>query len=318
MNFWWREEPPLWSLPLAPLSSLYKIATRVDRARAQPLRPEVPVISIGNLTVGGAGKTPVALWLAQRLIARGKKPAVLSRGYGRSSKEPLRVTAQTDVHLAGDEPLLLARHGIDVWVAPRRSEIAPLAISKGADVLLLDDGLQHHSLARDLDIIVADASNPLGNGALLPRGPLRELPGALSRVKRGLLWLTRCDLTRSPRTASLLPAFPRVESQFEAPSSELRGQRVFLFAGIARPQSFETLARSLGTEIAGTRWFPDHHWFSPSELAELRKAAGDAELLTTEKDLVRIARPEGIWALRVELRVQSPGPIEKLLDEVAP
>src|SRR5207245_1643534 len=120
------------------------------------------------------------------LAARGHKPAVLSRGYGRRSREPLEVGPEAIVEAAGDEPLLLARRGCKVFVGPRRSALAQLAIQRGADVLLLDDGLQHYGLARDLDIIVADASNPFGNGRLLPAGPLREPVAALRRVRHGL------------------------------------------------------------------------------------------------------------------------------------
>jgi tetraacyldisaccharide 4'-kinase len=318
VRFWWAAKPPLWTLPLAPVSLLYGAGAGLVRARARPLRLSVPVISIGNLTVGGAGKTPVTLWLSQRLVARGRKPAVLSRGYGRTSQEPLRVTPQTDARLCGDEPLLLARHGLDVWVAARRSSIAPQAIAAGADVLLLDDGLQHHALARDLDVVVADASNPLGNGALLPRGPLREGVSSLRRVRRGLLWLTRCDLPRSPRTAQLASlGLPLVESRYAA-TRDLRGRRVFLFAGIARPDSFEVLARELGADVVGARWFRDHHWYSDADLTSLRAQAAGAELLTTEKDLVRIAQPEGISALPIELQVSAgEAAIDRLLAEVA-
>jgi tetraacyldisaccharide 4'-kinase len=182
---------------------------------------------------------------------------------------------------------------------------------------LLDDGLQHHALARDLDIIVADASNPLGNGALLPRGPLRELPSALSRVRRGLLWLTRADLPRHPLAASLR-GFPLVESLYQ-PRAELRGQRVFLFAGIARPLGFEASARALGAIVTGTRWFRDHHWYSPKDLSDLRREASGSLLLTTEKDLVRIAGPAGISALPIELQVTSgEAALDAALAEVAP
>jgi tetraacyldisaccharide 4'-kinase len=317
VKWWWQDRPPPWTLPLAPLSLLYGAGSRLHRALARPVRASVPVISIGNLTVGGAGKTPVTLFLAQRLSFGHRKPAILSRGYGRTSREPLRVTSKTPVRLCGDEPLLLARQGLDVWVGPSRALLAALAVKAGADVLLLDDGLQHHALARDLDVIVADASNPLGNGALLPRGPLRELPGALSRVRRGLLWLTRADLPRHPLAASLR-GFPLVTSLYQ-PRAELHGQRVFLFAGIARPSSFEASARALGAVVTGTRWFRDHHWYSPEDLSALRREASGSLLLTTEKDLVRIAEPVGISALPIELQVTSgEAALDAALAEVAP
>jgi tetraacyldisaccharide 4'-kinase len=299
VNFWWQPDPPAWSAPLLALSAVYRAGTALHRRVVRPVKLEVPVISVGNLTVGGAGKTPVTLELAQRLSASGRRPAVLSRGYGRRSREPLEVFPETPAEIAGDEPVLLARRGCTVFVGPRRAELARSAMRRGADVLLLDDGLQHHALARDLDVIVADASNPFGNGRLLPAGPLREPASALRRVRRGLVWLTRCDQPRDARTAAL-GGFPSVESAYSA-QAELRGKRVFLFAGIARPERFAQTVRALGAEIAGTRWFPDHHFFSPRELLEVRTAG--ALPVTTEKDLARIPRPEGIVAVRLAMRV---------------
>jgi tetraacyldisaccharide 4'-kinase len=301
VSFWWLEKPPLWSAVLSPLELAYRAGAAVHRATVRRRQARVPVISVGNLTVGGAGKTPVALAVAQRLVARGRRPAVLSRGYGRRGRSPMLVSADSSVIDAGDEPLLLARRGLSVFVGPRRALLAELAVQRGADVLVLDDGLQHHALARDLDIVVADASNPFGNGRLLPRGPLRELPIALRRVRRGLLWLTRCDLPRDPRTASL-PDWPTVESAYAA-DADLRGRRVFLFAGIARPASFESTVRGLGADVAGARWFRDHHRYSAHDLAGLRREAGEATLVTTEKDFVRIDQPQGIVPVPVEVRI---------------
>ena len=304
MNFWWRDRPPAWSLALAPLSAAYRAGAFLHRSLARPVKPgPAPIISVGNLTVGGAGKTPAVMVIEARLRARGRRPAVLSRGYGRRTRQPMQVLPQTPVQQCGDEPLLLARRGLTVFVGPSRAQLVPLALERGADVLLLDDGLQHHQLARDLDVIVADASNPFGNGSFLPRGPLREGTQALRRASNALLWLTRCDLPRHPRTAELCAfGLPAVESAYES-GAELRGRRVFLFAGIARPASFEASVRKLGAEIGGVHWFSDHHFFSARELAGLRREAQGALLVTTEKDLVRIERPDGIVALSATLRI---------------
>jgi tetraacyldisaccharide 4'-kinase len=311
VNFWWRAEPPLWSAALWPLEWAYRAGTALHRISARPARARVPVISVGNLTVGGAGKTPVTLALAQRLMARGHRPVVLSRGYGRRSREPLLVAPGMTAEACGDEPLLLARRGVRVMVGPDRALLAERAAD--ADVLILDDGLQHRALARDLDIVVADASNAFGNGRVLPRGPLREPLRSLRRLQRGLVWLTRCDLPRDPRVAEL-NRFPLVESAFEA-RADLRGKRVFLFAGIARPTSFESTVRALGAEIAGTRWFPDHHFFSPREMSELRKAGN--LLVTTEKDFVRLRDTAGIIPVPVELRIsRGEEVLEKALEQV--
>jgi tetraacyldisaccharide 4'-kinase len=210
--------------------------------------------------------------------------------------------------------------GALVLVGPRRASLAARAASQGAEVLVLDDGLQHLSLARDLDVVVMDASNPLGNGKRLPRGPLRERPaGAFRRVgTRGLLWLTRCDLPRDRRTNALVAAAREaglrgpVESAYAA-TAPIGKEAAYLFAGIARPASFEALVRSAGAGVAGSRWFPDHHRYSKSDLQSLRRTAaahGATRLLTTEKDLVRIAAsdrdaPPPIAAVPVDLRILS-------------
>jgi tetraacyldisaccharide 4'-kinase len=275
------------------------------------------VISVGNLVVGGAGKTPVAIEIARRLVARGRRPAVLSRGYRRSGKGDLAVNEAMPSERCGDEPLLIKRRvpRALVLVGARRARLAAEAARLGADALVLDDGLQHVALARNLDVVVVDASNPLGNGRVLPRGPLREPPEALRRVgARGLLWLTRCDLPRDPRTSELVARARAaglsgpVESAFTA-RDDLRGRSVFLFAGIARPAAFEALVAQKGANVAGVRWFRDHHRYSPQDLEELRRAAAGADaLLTTEKDLVRIdperrKGPPPIEALAVDLSI---------------
>jgi tetraacyldisaccharide 4'-kinase len=227
----------------------------------------------------------------------------------------LHVAPDTPARDAGDEPLLLARRGAQVWVGPTRALVAELAVGAGADVLLLDDGLQHHALERDLDVIVADATNPLGNGAVLPQGPLRELPSALRRVRRGLLWLTHCDRPRHPRVAELA-SFPAIESAYVA-RGDLRGQRVFVFAGIARPDGFLRTVLDLGATVVGTRWFGDHHFFTQAELRDLRRQ--DGLLVTTEKDLVRIPPryAEGIVAVPIDLHVvRGEDHLDRALHEV--
>jgi tetraacyldisaccharide 4'-kinase len=324
VRFLWRTDEPFWmEAALAPLSAASWVwAAASSLRRPRPFRASVPTLSVGNVVAGGAGKTPVAMEIARRLLARGRRTAVLSRGYGRSGKSDLTVDEATPWDQSGDEPALIrARLATAlVLVGNRRAAIARRAVEMGADALVLDDGLQHLSLARDLDVIAMDASNPLGNGRLIPRGPLREMPAsAFARAgSGGLLWLTRCDLPRDPRTSALIDlardaglAGP-VESAF-ATRAQLGGRNAFLFAGVARPESFEALVRSSGALIAGTRWFGDHHRYGKGDLQQLRIAAaarGAAALLTTEKDLVRIALadragPPPIEAVPVDLRILS-------------
>lgn len=342
---WWREHSfPGRGALLLPLSA----AEWVFRAAAglrgslyaggvlRAARAGVPVISIGNLAVGGAGKTPAAIAVASRLLARGRRVAVLSRGYGAVRSDPRVVSDGKKVLLSaedgGDEGVLVARRlpGVAVLCGPRRTELARLARGAlGADVLLLDDGFQHRALARDLDVVVLDAGNPFGNGHLLPRGPNREPPKALRRA--GLVWLSRVE-GATPEGLETLRALAReatghdpVESRHQpldvldgrlASSyglEALRGRRVRLLVGIARPGAFRRTVEALGAVVTGERRFRDHHRFREEELREVlgpadRNGSRDGEwVLTTEKDAVRLgmeaAGHPDLRVLRIEAQV---------------
>ena len=322
-RLWWRRSAALdeaWLWPLSLLSLGWRAGSALGRLAARPERAGVPVISVGNLAVGGAGKTPVALLLCDLLRARGRRPALLSRGHGGSASNQVTWVcrgqgALVSAAIAGDEPALAARRSpwLPVLVGPRRAALAGAAVEAGANVLVLDDGLQHRGLARDLDVVVADARNPLGNGRLLPRGPLREGHEALARIgRRGLLWLTGAGVAGAagvgaaelvPETAALRARAAEaglqgpVESEFVLRGGGgLRGARVVLLAGIARPERFEASVRALGAEIRGARWFADHHVFTVGELDSTLALAlrEGARVVTTEKDLVRL--PAGFAA----------------------
>jgi tetraacyldisaccharide 4'-kinase len=326
--------------PLAPLSWAFGGVGAVRRflyrtGLLPSARAPIPVISVGNLAVGGAGKTPVTLHLAALLVSRGHRPAILSRGYGGSGRGP-RIVSRGDgrgpvlsAAEAGDEPVLLARRLPDVAVlaGPSRAELASLAARElGRDVALLDDGFQHLALSRDLDLVVLDGGSPFGNGRLLPRGPLREGPKALARAH--LAWITKVDegdpavveaaaarareaTGREPvrsryRVAGLLAAgLDRIH-----PAGSLAGCRVGLLAGLARPDSFRRTVLAAGAEVAFAALFPDHHRFTAAEVeaALARLAPEGADLLVlTEKDAVRL--PPGVLAdgrlavLRVDTEV---------------
>ena len=334
-RIWWSPSPGLADrVLLAPLSVAEVVfrlgvalrGTLYDRGVLPAVRAKVPVISVGNLSVGGAGKTPAVLALAERLLAAGRRPAVLSRGYGSEGAGPRVVSDGQSLLLpasqGGDEPVLLAHRlpRVPVVCGPDRAALARIAVDDlGADVLVLDDGFQHRHLRRDLDIVVLDASNPFGNGHCLPRGPNREPPGALSRA--GLLWLTHADGAPEGRLAELRAAARRftgrdpVESR-HAPREllgatlersygldSLSGARVALLTGVARPENVRRTVESLGASVIVCRHYPDHHPFTESELAEVLGAAaraGASPLVTTEKDAVRL--PRG-WRSEPRLRV---------------
>jgi tetraacyldisaccharide 4'-kinase len=335
-RLWWSrparpwDEAWLWPLSLASLA--WRAGAGLDRACARPFRAPVPVISVGNLAVGGTGKTPVALLLCERLRALGRRPALLSGGYGgRAGAGPLWVSRGEglvcEARDCGDEAALAARSSpwLLVLAGSDRVASARAAVEAGADLLLLDDGLQHHRLARDLDVVVVDARSPLGNGRLLPRGPLREGTGAFGRLGgRGLLWLTgaaadrgvpaSCEASLEPLLAAARAArlAGPVESRFvlRAPAW-LRGARVHLLAGIARPERFEESVRAAGAEVAGRSLFADHHAFTVEELrrAALQARDAGARLVTTSKDAQRL--PEGfeVEVLPGEAAVVSGEPV---------
>jgi tetraacyldisaccharide 4'-kinase len=256
-------------------------------------RPDVPVLCVGNFTVGGSGKTPTAIAVAKLLAEAGHRPFFLSRGYGGALAGPVRVDAQ-GAAAVGDEPLLLARTAPTI-VARDRPAGARAAIAAGADVIVMDDGWQNPSLAKDLTIAVLDGRRGLGNGRVFPAGPLRAPletqldhadallvigPPGLAAVPA----ITAAERRRLPRFAGDLAPDP-------ATLARLAGARALAFAGIADPTKFFATVETCGIAVAARRGFPDHHRFAPDEIARLM-AEADAQrltLVTTEKDLARLA-----------------------------
>jgi tetraacyldisaccharide 4'-kinase len=309
-EFWAR--PGLVSDLLAPLGWAYGAASAARRAMTQATRVAVPTICVGNLTAGGAGKTPVVLSLAALLHAHGRRPHILSRGYGGSLQGPLRVdAARHSAREVGDEPLLLAA-AAPTWIGADRIASARAAMEAGADLLLLDDGFQNPALAYDIALVVIDAAYGTGNGRVIPAGPLREpVAAALKRASAIVLIgakATTLDLRGLPVLAAQLAPVAR-EAFTDA--------RVFAFAGIGRPAKFFATLRELGADLAWTRDFPDHHPYSAGELDTLAAAAHakNAALVTTEKDWVRLPATwrERIRALKVELRWDDTAALERVL-----
>jgi len=308
---------------LAARGVLYR--TRIIRARALAC----PVIAIGNLTVGGTGKTP-AVELAVRALAElGHRPAVVSRGYGRRSRGVHVVADVASIRLepdeAGDEPFLLARRlpGVPVVVGADRWSAGRAAVETcGATALVLDDGFQQRTLATTLDVVMARARRPWGNGRLLPAGPLREPLGALARAHAiiatdvdGLDDAPDVDAAArayAPGTPVLLARLHAVDCwdarrMDSIPLSRLSGAKVIAFAGIASPAGFAATLRSLAVD-AELVPFPDHHWYSPDDLRTLQARAARADaLVTTEKDWVRLRGRLGagppVYVVSVALRL---------------
>jgi len=290
----------------------------------------IPVISIGNITLGGTGKTPAAVNVSGILLKHGRKPVVLSRGYGRSDRSAVLVVSDgiskvIDPVSGGDEPVLIAgRHPrVPVVVGADRYRSGTVAIERfHPDIAILDDGFQHIRLKRDLNVVLIDAVDPFGSGRLFPAGILREPLSALRRAD--IVLITRAD--RAENIVQLRETIggytdarifsarhtPRdlidVATGETRPLDFLAGKPVFAFAGIARPDSFISLLRTLGAVVSGSAVFPDHYSYTQADLTGLVRQAGqrnEALLATTEKDGVRLANmaPKGVWAVRIDLDV---------------
>ena len=328
-----------WLFPFFLVSVLYSCIIRVRNLfyhagvfKIRKLRCKV--ISVGNITVGGTGKTPMVIMLANLLKEKGYKPAVLSRGYRGKKKAPVNIVSNGEKVLmtpaeAGDEPVLIAKSASDIPVitGKNRCQTGTFAIEHfGADVLILDDAFQHRSLFRDIDIVLLDKTRPFGNGFVIPRGELREPEDALGRadiiVKTG----------DGRRETEIRDQESGVRSQmsgthiFEAyrkpvallrggagdvfPLDYLRGKKIFAFAGIARPDSFKKTIESVGGEVAASLSFPDHHAYTQEDLIKIKKAASQSSahiILTTEKDGIKLIDfPDclrDIYLLKIEMKI---------------
>jgi tetraacyldisaccharide 4'-kinase len=299
---------------LSPLGHLYGYSVRLNEARANPARPKARVVCIGNLTAGGTGKTPLAIALAKRLQARGAMIVFLSRGYGGKMKDAVEVTAAHRAEDVGDEPLLL-RTVAPTVVSRNRESGARMCDALGADVIVMDDGHQNFQIAKDLSIVVVGGGG-FGNGKLIPAGPLRE------PVARGLARADAVILSGDFREPLSFTG-PVLRSRIVPEDGEaLLGVRVFAFAGIGEPDRFFDTLKALGSNVVGSRAFPDHHPFTDQEIAAFHLAASEngARLITTEKDFVRLSETqrEGIAPLRIRAVFDDEDALEALLDRVYP
>jgi tetraacyldisaccharide 4'-kinase len=315
-DFWHGDR--LASRLLAPASALYAWAVARRLAKGDGYRAAVPVICVGNIVAGGAGKTPVCIALAQRLAARGRKPHMLTRGYGGTEVGPRAVDLlRHDAARMGDEALLLAEHA-PTWVARMRPDGAVAAVAMGADILVMDDGYQNPSMVKDLSLVVVDGGYGFGNGRVIPAGPCREAVAA-GLARADAVVLMGEDKTDASRRFGDLPVLKaRLAPGPEA--GALRGRKVLAFAGIGRPAKFFDTLRDIGAELVEACPFPDHHPYTRADIAALAAQAetAGAVLVTTAKDAVRVPtdmRPL-LTILTVALEWDKPEALDALLDRV--
>ncbi len=311
----WNESGLLPGL-LAPMAALYSLGSALRQAAVRPQRASVPVVCVGNAVAGGAGKTPVALSVAALLRRKGRKPGFLSRGYGGRLKGPVAVEPDRHrAHEVGDEALLLARVAPTV-VAADRPAGAALATTLGADVIVMDDGLQNPSLEKDLSLLVVDGGFGFGNGRVMPAGPLREPPHrSLGRADAVVI----VGSDRSGVRQALPADLPVLEARLAPIADEpLSHRRVLAFAGIGRPEKFFETLRAMQCTLVATRSFPDHHRYHVDEIMDLVETAArkQAVPITTEKDHVRLpdAAKAMVSVLKVTTEWRDGATLEALID----
>ena len=305
---WYRAESP--PALLQPLSRLFGriAAARARRLRAAASPLPVPVVVVGNISVGGTGKTPFVIWLVDQLKRDGWRPGVVSRGYGgKAPHYPLPVTVETDPSQCGDEPLLMARRlGVPMMVDPDRRRAAQALLEAHAvDLIVADDGLQHYRLSRNFEICVVDGRRGLGNGWLLPAGPLREPPSRLDSVDlvvvNGEGWISPAPTASLTMRLALDDAWPLAGGP-PMPLFRWRGKTVHAVAGIGHPQRFFDALTAEGIDVI-PHPFPDHHCFCTTDLA----FDDDLAVLMTEKDAVKCLAfaPATCWAVPARAQIDA-------------
>ncbi len=299
-------------------SSLYEKALRKDQTRRLRKRVKLaaPVISIGNISVGGTGKSPLTIWICEFLLKIGRHPAVLSRGYARRGGSPGPVPSLDNPAelsgLFGDEPVMISEYlpSVPVWVGGNRAASGMAALARGGvDVLVLDDGFQHLGLYRDLDIVLLDCRSPFGNGFVLPAGPLREPPSNLKRADALVITHAGKDgdaALLGDKIRGLFPGIPvfacrhtlrgigltKGEPLF--PLSSLLDRKAVIFSGIARPEGFFSDLGKAGLRICDSLSFPNHHRYAMGDFSKIFGSAsrhGAKVIITTAKDAIRIPLP---------------------------
>jgi tetraacyldisaccharide 4'-kinase len=316
----WKDKHNLYGVLLSPFSALYQFVTSQRERFTSSIKVNVPVICVGNIVLGGAGKTPVAIMIASALQEQGLNVHILSRGYGGKLKGPLLVdpfhhTAQK----VGDEPLLLAKIA-PTWVSKNKIEGAQAAIKAGAEIILLDDGLQNPTLYKDFSILIVNGEYGLGNERIFPAGPLRETAQSAFRKANIIIMMGKDRQFLEKKWRGNCPIFHGDLSPNMSDIQALKNKAIYAFAGIGHPEKFFTMLRNYGLHIIAEKAFPDHYPFKHKDLKELRTQANQfkAQLVTTEKDFLRLPQEEhqDIKIIRVHAVAREKNLILNLIHKV--
>lgn len=320
--FWYRDKenrPKIWEHLLSPLSHIYKACDKKNREKQIPLKVDVPVMCVGNLTAGGSGKTPTAIALANMLVEKNivKNPYFVTRGYGGSNKKTRRITVHDTPSETGDEPILLVKHCKTI-VSVNRYDGAQMAAAEGADLVILDDGFQNNSLHKDISILVIDGKRGFGNRKILPAGPLREAPNAGFKKADIVIIIGDDQHKISQDIPEKSPVFfanvePRTDQERK------QKNKYIAFAGLGIPEKFKDTLIENNYSLIDFIPFPDHYKYKEKELEQLLKRAEtqNATLITTEKDILRIPPKysKHIQTLPIRLRFEQENTLSKYLEE---
>ena len=302
---------------LLPLSYFYYLGFSVRKYQAKPAKLPIPVICIGNLTAGGAGKTPVALALGQMLKEKGINAYFISRGYGGAQQKPILVNPEKhSAKKVGDEPLLLASV-LPTIVGKNRVQTAKYAANRGAELIIMDDGFQNPTIHKDLSLVVVSSSLSFGNNKMLPAGPLREPLSAGLKRADGLIVVNPATYLKAE-----LPDTPLFIARTIPQDSmkSLSGKKILAFCGIAHPNKFYKMLAENGAEIIAEKSFADHHNYRKSDLTRLQKYAekNGLILVTTSKDFARIPKDfrDFVHVAKIELVFENQENLEKLIESI--
>lgn len=311
--FWYKKNSVIAKI-LRPIAHIYQMITRLRKASQKAYIPGVPTICIGNVVVGGSGKTPTTIAFSSMLKSLGLHPHIISRGYKGKVNYTYRVTSDDHAEKVGDEAVLLSK-AAPTWIGKTRIKSCKKAIKTGADVLLFDDGLQNKSFHKDISILVVDGEQGFGNGELFPAGPLRTKLAEGFEVADAMILIHSTKSVEKQIKGFKKPVF---KASFQA-CLPLQPQKVIAFAGLGYPLKFKTYLESLGFQVVHFLSFPDHHGYQGKDLKQIQdiQSALQLPVLTTEKDIVKIkgGSIRDLHALPITLKVENEQDLITFLDE---